>query len=92
MKINDECKTQNHKDKFNRKSGKKFFVCIEGEQYPWPEETITVSQIRELAGLPKDLPVIEVMPDNTERTLAEDEVIELKPGRRFGKKICFKRG
>lgn len=72
--------------------GQKFFVDIEGTEYAWHKETITVPEIRELGNLPRDLPVIEVMPDNTERTLREDEVITLKPGHRFGKRVRFKRG
>lgn len=72
--------------------GPKFFVDIEGTEYPWSEDTITVAQIRELGGLPSDQPVIEVDPDNKERTLSEDEVVTLKPGHRYGKKIKYKRG
>lgn len=30
--------------------------------------------------------------DNTERTLAEDEVVTLKPGHGFAKKVKFQRG
>jgi hypothetical protein len=72
--------------------GPKYFVEIEGEEYPWPKETITVPEIRQLGNLPTNLPVIEVDPDNNERTLPENEVITLKPGHRFGKKVKFKRG
>jgi len=72
--------------------GQKYFVEIEGVEYEWHRETITVAQVRELGNLPKDLPVIEVDPENNERTLAEDEVITLKPGHRFGKKVRYKRG
>lgn len=72
--------------------GQKFFVEIEGIEYEWHQETITVAQIRDLGNLPKDLPVIQVDPDNNERTLAENEVIILKPGHRFGKKVRYKRG
>jgi len=74
------------------KAGPKFFVCIEDKEFQWDRDTITVQEIRTLGNLPGDLPVIEVMPDNTERTLSETDVVELKPGHRFGKKICFKRG
>lgn len=71
----------------------KFEANIEGTLYPWDKETITVPEIRELGKLPTDLPVIEVdLKDNTERTLAEDEIVELKPGKGFGKKVGFKRG
>lgn len=70
-----------------------FEANIEGTLYPWNKETITVPEIRALGKLPTDLPVIEVdLKDNTERTLAEDEIVELKPGKGFGKKVGFKRG
>jgi len=72
--------------------GPKYFVEIEGTEYEWHKETITVPEIRQLGNLPQDLPVIEVDPDNNERTLAEDEVVTLKPGHRFGKKVRYKRG
>ena len=59
----------------------------------WPEPTITVPEIRELAGWDATQPVIEVdLETNTEKTLAEDAVVELKPGRGFAKKVKFKRG
>ncbi len=76
----------------NNKQGPKYFVEIEGTEYEWSKETITVPEIRQLGNLPPDQPVIEVDPDNNERTLAEDEVVTLKPGHRFGKKISYKRG
>jgi hypothetical protein len=75
------------------KDGPKFEINIEGSLYPWDGDTITVPEIRELGGLPQDMPVIEVdLQENTERTLAEDEVVELKPGKGFGKKVLFQRG
>lgn len=70
-----------------------FEINIEGHLYGWTNPTITVPQIRTLGGLPTDQPVIEInFHDNTERTLPEDEVVAIKPGHGFGKKIGFKRG
>lgn len=74
-------------------SGPKFEINIEGELYEWDRDTITVPEIRDLANLPTNIPVIEVdLKDQTEKTLAEDAVVELKPGKGFGKKVGFKRG
>jgi hypothetical protein len=70
----------------------KFFVEIEGIEYPWNSPTITVPDIRRLGNLPADQPVIEIDQCNQERTLTENEVIHLKPGHRYGKKVRFKRG
>lgn len=73
-------------------AGKKFFVNIEGTEYDWDRDTITVKEIRDLGKLPSDQPVVEEQPDGTERTLAEDAVIELKPGHRLGRAPKYKRG
>jgi hypothetical protein len=68
-------------------------VNIEGAVYDWERETITVSEIRQLGGLPSDTPVIEVdLKDNSEMTLEENAIVELKPGKGFGKKVKFTRG
>ena len=71
----------------------KYEINIEGGLHPWEEDTISVPQIRQLAGWDDTQPVVEVeLSDNSERTLAEDETVELKPGHGFGKKIKFQRG
>lgn len=68
-------------------------VDIEGQIHEWDRETITVPELRELGNLPSDQPVIEVdLKDNSEKTLADDATITLKPGKGFGKKVLFKRG
>ncbi len=73
--------------------GSRFEVNIEGTVHAWPVSTITVDQLRELGRLPEDQPVIEVDIDtNEERTLSEHEVVKLKPGQGFGRKVQFKRG
>ena len=74
-------------------AGKKYFVNTEGTEYPWDKDTISVPDIRGLGGWDSSQPVLEVnLQDNTERTLAEDEVVELKPGHGFSKKVRFQRG
>jgi hypothetical protein len=72
--------------------GKKYFVSIEGKEYPWEKDTITTAEIRTLGNLPTDMPVVEEFPDGTERTLGENETVELKPGHGFGRAPKFKRG
>ena len=73
--------------------GPKYEVNIEGTIHAWEQGTITVPQIRELGGFPTDQPVVEVdLETNVETTLAEDAVIQLKPGQGFAKKVEFKRG
>jgi hypothetical protein len=68
-------------------------VNIEGEIHPWEGDTITVPDLRTLAGYGSDQQMIEVdLKDNSERVLAEDDVIALQPGKGFAKKVEFKRG
>jgi hypothetical protein len=74
------------------KEQKKYYVNIEGTEYEWEKGTITTAELRSLGNLPVDLPVVEEFPDGTERTLSETEVIELKPGHRYGRAPKFKRG
>lgn len=77
----------------SKASGPKYVVNVEGVDHDWPRPTITVAEIRDLGGFAPTDPIIEVdLKDNSERTLAEDEVVEIKPGMGFGKKIKFKRG
>jgi len=72
--------------------GPKYYVNIEGTEYEWPKDTITVQEIRTLGGLPTNLPVLEETPEGTERTLTEEEVIHMKPGHRYGRASKYKRG
>jgi hypothetical protein len=76
-----------------RSAGPKYVVNVEGTDHPWNQPTITVTEIRKLGGFDPGQQVLEVdLKENTERTLGEGEVIELKPGQGFGKKVEFKRG
>ncbi|WP_342709904.1 hypothetical protein AAFG13_36655 [Bradyrhizobium sp. B124] len=70
----------------------KYILNIEGDDFPWDQDTITTEQIAELGGWDISQGVIEVDQHNVERTLAPNEVIEIKPGHGFGKKHRWKRG
>jgi hypothetical protein len=72
--------------------GPKFFVDIEGALHPWDKSTITTEQIIGLGGWDPSQGVVLIDKDNNERTLQPGEVIELRPGYGFSKKIRFKRG
>jgi hypothetical protein len=77
----------------NEGQGPKYTVDIEGIDYSWHKDTISVPEIRELGQLSGPEPIVEVnLKDNSERVLPEDAVIELKPGRGFARKVRFKRG
>lgn len=76
-----------------QKDGRKFFLDIEGEKVEWHCPTIATEQIIELGGW--DLSQGAIIIDkktNEERELQPGEVVELKPGMGFSKKIGFKRG
>jgi hypothetical protein len=72
--------------------GPKYLLVIEGKEYPWDRDTITTAEIAQLGGWDPSQGVIEVDKDNNERTLAPNEVVDLKPGQGFGKKHKWKRG
>lgn len=77
----------------NPERGPRYEINIEGTSYPWHDDTITVPQLRELGHLPADTPVIEVdLKTNSETTLGENDVVQLRPGQGFGRKVTFKRG
>jgi hypothetical protein len=80
------------KQKDDKGQGPKFFIDIEGVEKPWDAPTITTEQIIALGGWDASQGAIEIDKDNVERTLAPGEVVELKPGHGFSKKVKFKRG
>lgn len=76
----------------NQGHGPQFFVDVEGNLKPWDKDTITTEEIITLGGWDPSQGAILISQDNTERTLQPREVVELKPGQGFSKKIKFKRG
>lgn len=72
--------------------GPQFFVDIEGTIHPWDTPTITTEQIIKLGGWDPSQGAIEIDTENNEHTLQPGQVIELKPGHGFSKKVKFKRG
>lgn len=83
--------SQTHADK-DKGQGPKFTLDVEGSLKPWDEATITTEQIIVLGGWDASQGAIVIDADNNERTLTPGEVVELKPGMGFSKKIRFKRG
>jgi hypothetical protein len=74
------------------REGPKFFVDIEGVLKPWDKDTISTEEIISLGAWDPSQGAILIDKDNNERTLQPGEVIELKPGYGFSKKVHFKRG
>ena len=84
--------TEQQPEKKDKAQGPKYVVDIEGAEHPWPTDTITTEQIAELGGWDVSVGVIEIDAENNERTLSPGEVVTLKPGHGFAKKIGWKRG
>ena len=72
--------------------GPKYYINIEGTEYPWDQETITVSEIRQLGSIPADQHIIEEDENGTEITLDDNATIEIKPGHRHGRAPKYRRG
>lgn len=73
--------------------GPTYVLDLEGTEHEWHEPTITVAQVRELAGWTADQQVMIVdLKTNEETVLDEATPVELKPGHGFGRKFKFKRG
>ena len=77
----------------NKGKGPKYLLDIEGKLYEWDSDTITTEQIIELGGWdPSQGAILIDLKENTETTLQPGQIIELKPGMGFSKKVIFKRG
>lgn len=73
--------------------GPKYYLDVEGDQKPWDKDTITMEEVAELGGWEVSQGVILIdLKDNTERTLQPGEIVEVKPGMGYSKKLSFKRG
>lgn len=71
---------------------RRFCVNTEGTEHSWPRHTITTEEIAKLGGWDPAQGVIEVHEDNTEQTLQPGEVVHLRPGRAFCRRVRWKRG
>lgn len=72
--------------------GPKYHFWVDEVEYVVLEESISIGQIKQLAGVPEDIPLILLHQDGSEETLPDSYIIDLKPGRRFAKAPRFKRG
>jgi Multiubiquitin len=71
----------------------KFFTFfVDGKEFHVEQSTITGGQIMDLAGIPRDAGLIEVLEDGSQVQVKPDEIIDLRPGRRFKKAPRFIRG
>ena len=74
------------------KRGTFYTLFVDDRGFHIDEPTITGGQIMDLAGIPQEVGLLLIDEDGTQKQVRADEVIELKPGRRFKKAPRFKRG
>ena len=67
-------------------------TSIDGVGCVVEKSELTGAEIMDLAGIPREVGLILVLEDGTQVQVKEDEVIELRPGRRFKKAPRFVRG
>jgi len=72
--------------------GPKYWLDIEGDLKPWDQDTITAEEIIRLGGWDPSQGAMIIDAENNERTLTAGEVVEIKPGMGFAKKVRFRRG
>lgn len=72
--------------------GKFFTLFIDGKEFHVEKSEFTGAEIMDLGGIPRELGLILVEEDGTQVQVNEDDVVELKPGRRFKKAPRFIRG
>jgi hypothetical protein len=73
-------------------SGKFYAFFVDDREFHIHQPTITGGEIMDLAGIPREVGLVLIEEDGTQRNIPPEEVIELKPGRRFKKAPRFKRG
>jgi len=73
-------------------TGPKYILNIEGTEHSWDQPTVTAADIARLGGWDVSQGILLIDADNNERQLQPGEVVELKPGHGFAKKIRWRRG
>ena len=72
--------------------GAVYAFFVDDREFRVREPSLTGARIMEMAGIPVEAGLNLIEEDGTQRPIRPDEVIELKPGRRFKKAPRFKRG
>lgn len=72
--------------------GKFYTIFIDGKEYHIDKPELTGAEIMDLGNIPHELGLIQILEDGTQVQVKEDDVVELKPGRRFKKAPRFVRG
>jgi hypothetical protein len=72
--------------------GKFYTLFIDGKEYQVDKSELNGAEIMDLGGIPYELGLLLIREDGTQEQVREEEVIDLKPGRRFKKAPRFIRG
>lgn len=75
-----------------KKPGPFYTFFVEDREFRVEEPTVSGGEIMDLAGIPRDAGLLLIADDGTQESIGVDQVVELKPGRRFKKAPRFKRG
>ena len=70
----------------------RYDLDIENVIYDWPVSTVITEQIAELGCWDMAKGVIQIDEHNVEHTLHPGEIVHLRPGIGFAKKVRWKRG
>lgn len=82
-----------HKKGSNAAGGPKYHINIDGKDYDWSSNSITLAQIRQLAGWSGDQAINEINLKTGETVpISDSDTVYLKPGRGFAKKVEFVSG
>ena len=69
-----------------------FTFFVDDREFHVEHAVISGAEIMKLSGIPREVGLVLLLEDGTQRTFGADETIELEPGRRFKKAPRFKRG
>jgi hypothetical protein len=69
-----------------------YTVEVEAVEYEFDHEPVTGGEIMDTAGVPRNVGLVQILEDGTQKAATVDEEFELKPGKQFKKRPRFKRG
>ncbi|MBI3995339.1 MAG: multiubiquitin domain-containing protein [Nitrospirae bacterium] len=75
-----------------RREDKLFATFIDGKEYRTEKSELTGTEIMDLGGVSREAGLIMILENGTQVQVGKDEVIELKPSRKFKRAPRFSRG
>ena len=80
------------KDEAPEAGGPFYAVEVDGVEIRFDHTPVTGGEIMDAASIPRDVGLVEILEDGTQKAVSAGQEIELKPGRRMKKRPRFKRG